>query len=134
MSEAYFKTADALGAAIKARSADLVSAVYDDDIVVWHASTRTSAGKAENVGLLAALFKITSSLEYTNVRRHAIEGGVLEQHQLVGTFADGTPMPILEIAIVLKIRNGLITHVEEYFDGQTYAEVWARIDKLLKSA
>lgn len=130
MSEEAIKAADALGAAINARDADAIRAIYADDIVVWHASTGAAQTKEENAGLLAAVFSITSSLEYHNVRRHAIEGGLVQQHRLVGAFDDGRAMPDLHACLVVKVRDGLITRIDEYFDGATYAEVWERLAAL----
>jgi ketosteroid isomerase-like protein len=130
MSNEAILAADALGAAIKARSAEQVRAIYADDIVVWHGSTGQSMGKDENAGLLAGVFKLTRRMEYINIRRDSIENGVVEQHQLVATFADGTEVPTLEVCLILKVRDGLITRIEEYFDGQTYAEVWRRLAAL----
>jgi ketosteroid isomerase-like protein len=122
--------ADALGAAIKARSIAQIGAVYADDIVVWHGATGSAGTKSENMGLLGAVFQLSSQLEYRNVRRHLIDGGIVQQHQLVGTFADGKPMPTLEACLVIKIREGRIARIDEYFDGNTYAEVWARLEAL----
>jgi ketosteroid isomerase-like protein len=122
--------ADALGAGIHARSTDLIGKIYADDVVVWHASTGTSATKEGNLALLGGVFTLTSRLEYRDIRRHLIDGGVVQQHQLVGAFADGRPLPVLETCMVIKVRNGLITRIDEYFDGQTYAELWAQLAAL----
>jgi ketosteroid isomerase-like protein len=130
MSEQAIKAADALGAAIHARDADAIRAIYADNIVVWHGSTGQAQTKAENSGLLAGVFQITSALEYVQIKRHAIEGGIVQQHRLVGTFDDGKPMPGLNACLVIKVTDGLITSIEEYFDGATYAEVWERLAAL----
>jgi ketosteroid isomerase-like protein len=127
MSNDAGKLADALGAAIAARDAEAIRAIYDDDITVWHASTNQTQGKAENSGLLEALFKITSRLSYDNIRRHPIEGGVVQQHVLTGAFADGVPMPSLHVSIFILVRDGKICRIEEYFDGATFDEVWKRL-------
>jgi ketosteroid isomerase-like protein len=122
--------ADALGAAIKARSTAQFDSLYADDIIVWHGSTGKGMGKKENIGLLAGVFQLTSALEYRNVRRHPIDGGVVQQHQLCGTFADGKPLPTLEACLVIKVRDGQITRIDEYFDGSTFSEVWTRLAAL----
>lgn len=119
--------ADELGAAIAARDTGRIGALYADDVVIWHASWATSQTKAENLGLLGKLFAITSALEYREIRRHAITGGVVQQHQLTGKFADGSPMPALEACMVIKIVDGKIVRLDEYFDSQTFADVWARL-------
>lgn len=124
------EAADALGAAIHARDAAAIRAIYSDDAVVWHASTGTSQTKEENVAMLAAVFSITSRLEYCDVRRHMIDGGLVQQHRLVGIFEDGQPMPDLHACLVIKVQDGLITRIDEYFDGATYTEVWERLAAL----
>ena len=130
MSDEAMKVADALGAAIHARDAEAIRAIYDDDVVVWHGSTGQAQSKAENSGLLDGVFRITSALEYLDIKRHAIDGGVVQQHRLVGTFADGKAMPDLHACLVIKVSSGKITSIEEYFDGATYAEVWERLGAL----
>lgn len=120
--------ADALGAAIHARNQDQILAIYADGIVVFHGSTGESMGKEQNAGLLAGVFAITSELEYINVKRHAIDGGLVQQHRLIGTFTDGKPLPGLEACLVIKVSDsGLITSIDEYFDGSVFAEVWERL-------
>jgi ketosteroid isomerase-like protein len=133
MSAQALQAAEALTAAIGARSSAQVAAIYADDIEVWHASTRTSATKAQNVALLDGVFQLTSELRYVNIRRHLIDGGIVQQHQLVGKFNDGKVLPVLEACLVIKVRDGKITEIEEYFDGQTFAEVWSRLAALMSS-
>lgn len=123
--------ADALGAAIHARSHDQVLAIYANDIKVFHGSTGGTMGKAENAGLLAGVFAITSELEYINVKRHAIDGGVVQQHRLIGKFSEGKELPGLEACLVIKVNDaGLITSIDEYFDGSIFSEVWERLAAL----
>jgi ketosteroid isomerase-like protein len=121
------KAADALGAAIHARDPEAIRAIYADDIVVWHGSTGQAQTKDENAGFLAGVFRITSALQYLDIKRHAIAGGIVQQHRLVGTFDDGKAMPDLNACLVIKVAGGLITSIDEYFDGATYAEVWERL-------
>lgn len=118
--------ADALGAAIFARDANLIRAVYHDNISVWHGCTGIAQSKEENVALLSGVFSITSSLQYVDIKRHDIPGGIIQQHRLVGKFDNGKPLPDLNVCLIIMIRNGKIMQIEEYFDGSVYAEVFAR--------
>jgi limonene-1,2-epoxide hydrolase len=122
--------ADALGAAIKARSTAQIDAVFSDDIVVWHGSTGVGMSKSQNIELLGGVFQLTSTLEYRDIRRHLISGGVVQQHRLCGTFSDGRALPDLHACLVMQVRDGKISRIDEYFDGQTFAEVWTRLDAL----
>jgi ketosteroid isomerase-like protein len=121
------RAVEALGAAIGNRDADAVRALYSDDVVVWHGSTGVGQSKAENTGFLAAVFAVTLSLEYVDIRRHSIAGGVLQQHTLVGTFDDGTPLPPLHVCMVMKVADDKITRIDEYFDGTSFAALAARL-------
>jgi ketosteroid isomerase-like protein len=123
--------ADALGSAIRARNANQILAIYADDVAVFHGSTGQSMGKAENAGLLAGVFAITSELEYINIKRHAIESGLVQQHRLTGKFSDGKDLPGLEACLVIKVNEaGKIASIDEYFDGSIFAEVWERLAAL----
>jgi limonene-1,2-epoxide hydrolase len=124
------KAADALGAAMHARDADAIRAIYADEVIVWHGSTGQSQTKDENAGLLAGVFQITSRLEYADIQRHLIDGGIVQQHRLVGAFDNGEPLPDLNACLVIKVRDGQITRIDEYFDGATYTPVWERLAKL----
>jgi limonene-1,2-epoxide hydrolase len=119
--------ADALGRAMNTLDARALQAIYADDITVWHGATGAAMGKAENIAMLSALYSIASSLEYINIKRHDIAGGLVQQHQLIGTLADGSTLPALNACLVIKVDSGQITSIEEYFDASTFADVWPRL-------
>jgi ketosteroid isomerase-like protein len=116
--------ADALGAAIEARNVDRLRDIYGDNIEIWHANTNAVQTKDANLGFLAAIFAITSELGYRDIRRYDIDGGVVQQHRLVGRLKDGKRLPDLHACMVIKVASGKIARIEEYFDSATYAEVW----------
>jgi limonene-1,2-epoxide hydrolase len=126
--------AEALGAAIKARSTAQVAAVYADDIVVWHACTGQTMGKSHNVESLGQVFKVTSELEYVDVRRILLDGVVVQQHRVVGRFSDGKQLVPLEACMIMGVRGGLITRIDGYFDRANFAEVFARVAALENAA
>lgn len=130
MSNEARNVADALGKAIAERDVEQIRALYDDSMVVWHASTNAEQSKEENAGLLAGVFAITSEMEYKDIRRHDIEGGVVQQHRLTGKFDNGKPLPDLHACLVIKVANGKITRIDEYFDSPAFAEVWERLAAL----
>jgi hypothetical protein len=106
------------------QSSDALTAIISP---LQRRDTRRAQTKDENAGLLGGVFQITSALEYIDIKRHAIEGGIVQQHGLVGTFDDGRAMPWLNACLVIKVGDSLITSIEEYLDGATYAEVWERL-------
>lgn len=77
---------------------------------------RDLVSRSDALAIAAAVFNATSELGYRNVRRHPIDGGFIQQHQLVGRLADGTQIPPVEICMVIKVRDGKLISVEEYFD------------------
>jgi limonene-1,2-epoxide hydrolase len=122
--------ADAFTAAIKARSEAALSAVYADDAVIWNNATQADMTKAENVAVLGQVFRISSELEYVDIRRHLIDGGFVQMHKLVGTFKDGVRMPDLAACLVVRTRRDKIVRIDEYFDLSVYGPVFERISAL----
>jgi ketosteroid isomerase-like protein len=122
-----YAVADKLGDAIASRDADKIRAIYADDVVIWHPAFDQEMDKVENSGLLARVFELASDLKYENIRRHPIDGGVIQQHVLTGAFTDGEPLPRLQVCMIIKVRDGKITRIEEYFDAGTFAPVWERL-------
>jgi ketosteroid isomerase-like protein len=118
---------DELGRAISSRDISRLRALYKEDVVVWHAATGQRQSKEENCALLQRLFEITSQLCYRNVRRFSIEGGAVQQHCLTGRFSCGTDIPELEVCMVVKVEDGKIISLDEYFDVATFNPVWERL-------
>ncbi|MDF1691468.1 MAG: nuclear transport factor 2 family protein [Zhongshania sp.] len=118
---------DELGMAIAGRDINRLRNIYDDKVVVWHSATGQAQTKEENCALLAKLFTISAELGYHSIQRHAIEGGVVQQHCLKGRFNDGTEMPALHACMVIKVEGGKIIRIDEYFDFQTFAPVWEKL-------
>lgn len=102
--------------AISSRDVAKLDALYHPDVVIWHAATGQVVPRSEALAMSGAVFNATSELGYLHVRRHPIERGFIQQHQLVGRLADGRPIPPVEICMVIKIRDGKLISVEEYFD------------------
>jgi limonene-1,2-epoxide hydrolase len=102
--------------AIKSRDVAKLDELYHPDVVIWHAATGQVISRSDALAMSAAVFNATSELGYRNVRRHPIEGGFIQQHQLVGRLADGTQIPPVEICMIIKVRDGKLISTEEYFD------------------
>ena len=102
--------------AMTSRDVNKLDRLFHADIVLWQAPTGQVVARSAYLGMCAAVFNATSELGYRNVRRHPIEGGSIQQHQLVGRRADGTPIPAVEICMIIEFRDDQLTSVEEYFD------------------
>jgi ketosteroid isomerase-like protein len=122
-----WEVADRLGSAVQRRSKEMIGEVFSDDIVIWYGATGLTMGKGENLELWERVFAVTSELQYRNIRRYLIDGGVVQQHQVVGTFSDNEPLPTLEACIVMKITDDKIIRIDEYFDRSSSAELWRRL-------
>lgn len=121
------QVAERFGAAIESLDVDRLRAIYADDVVIWHGATGQAMGPDENCAMLAKLFALVDDFHYENIQRHPIPGGIVQQHVATGRFADGTPLPRLNACMVIKVRDGLITRIDEYFNADTFAPVWERM-------
>ena len=108
--------AEKIAEAMTSRDVNKLDRLFHADIVLWQAPTGQVVPRSAYLAMSAAVFNATSELGYRNVRRHRIEGGFIQQHQLVGRRADGTPIPAVEICMIIKFRDDQLTSVEEYFD------------------
>ncbi|SDG20090.1 nuclear transport factor 2 family protein [Epilithonimonas hungarica] len=122
------QTLEKFSTAFKEKDGAKIKQLYHDDVRIWHGSTRQSQDREDNVAFLSNVFDLANNIEYINIKRHAIDGGAVQQHTLVGTFKDGTEMPSLEACLVVKVnQEGLITEIDEYFDASQFGEVWKRL-------
>lgn len=108
--------AERIADAMTSRDVNKLDRLFHADIVLWQAPTGQVVPRSAYLAMSAAVFNATSELGYRNVRRHPIEGGFIQQHQLVGRRADGTPFPAVEICMIIKFRDDQIISVEEYLD------------------
>jgi ketosteroid isomerase-like protein len=106
------KVADAM----TSRDVGKLDRLFHPDVVVWHAATGQVVSRSDALAMSAAVFAATSELGYRNVRRHPIENGFIQQHQLVGRLANGTQIPPVEVCMGIKFRDDKIISTEEYFD------------------
>jgi len=111
--------ANRLIGAIEAGDRDALGAVYADDVVVWHNTDGIEMTKEENLASLDALAAMTTSRRFTDVRRHVIDGGFVQQHVLNLEWGSGSGA--LPGCVVVQLRDGLISRIDEYLDGATMA-------------
>ena len=111
--------ANRLIGAIEAGDRDALGAVYADDVVVWHNTDQVEMTKEQNLASLDALAAMTMSRRFTDVRRHLIDGGFVQQHVLNLDWGSGSGA--LPGCVVVQLRDGLISRIDEYLDGATIA-------------
>jgi len=110
------EVADEIFAAIEAGDAAMVASLYADDVIVWHNNDGVEQTKEQNLRVLHWLVRNTVSREYRAVRRFAIDGGFVQQHDLHLVFDDGHTAD-LPACVVAEVSNGVITRIDEYLDG-----------------
>jgi ketosteroid isomerase-like protein len=122
MSQSAFDVAVALFAAIESgRGAD-VAALYADHIAVWHNFDDREQTKTENLKTLEGFVASTTSRRYEVIERLLLPDlRVLQRHDLV-VRTHGGREGVVPACIILTIRDGLITRIDEYLDtGQVNA-------------
>ncbi len=103
-------------AALEAGDIETVRSIYSPDALIWHNDDLIEQPVADNLKVLAALHKAVSGLHYEIVRRVPAEDGVIQQHVLRGTLANGQPVE-LHAAMYLQVKDGHVTRIEEYLDS-----------------
>ena len=111
--------ADGVVAAITAGDSQALGALYHDDVVVWHNTDGVEMTKEQNLASLDALAATTTSRTFTDIRRHHIEDGFVQQHVLHLDWGSGSGA--LPGCLVVKIRGDKIIRADEYLDGATIA-------------
>ena len=111
--------ADRLISAIEAGDREALGALYADDVVIWHNTDQVEMTKEETLASLDALAAMTRGRRCREVRRHLIDGGFVQQHVLNLDWGSGSGA--LPGCVVVQLRDGLISRIDEYLDGATIA-------------
>jgi uncharacterized protein len=107
--------------AIERGDIEAVKAIYAPDARIWHSHDLKEQTVEENLRVLSWMARALPSRRYRIHRRIAIPGGFLQQHMLEVTTAAGPfAMPA---CIVVKVKDGRITRLEEYLDSARVAEL-----------
>ncbi len=114
-SEAIVDVADQLFDAITNGDIAAVTALWDDDVVVWKVADR-DRDKERALRVIDWFIGTTTHRRYEILERHVIDGGFMQQHVLHATGRNGGSIA-MRVCIVVKVGgNGLITRIDEYFD------------------
>ena len=115
--------ADRLISAIEAGDREALGALYADDVVIWHNTDQVEMTKEQNLASLDALTAMTTARQFSDVRRYTIDNGFVQQHVLNLEWGSGSGA--LPGCVVVKVRDGLISRIDEYLDGATIASFGA---------
>jgi ketosteroid isomerase-like protein len=114
--------ADRLFAAIEADDLDAVRALYAPAAEVWHNTDGVVQRRDENLATLAWVVRNLRGLRYTDIRRSATDDGFVQRHVLVATNRAGRRVE-LPACVVVTVRDGLITRLDEYLDSAAVAAI-----------
>jgi ketosteroid isomerase-like protein len=119
MSEAL-EVAERFFRAIEAGDVERIKTIYAPDAIIWHNDDQKEQTVEENLRVLTWVTRNLTNRHYRVKRRVAIPGGFLQQHVLEAQTANG-PFS-LPACIVVEVKDGRITRLDEYLDsGQTAA-------------
>ncbi|BBY65659.1 nuclear transport factor 2 family protein [Mycolicibacterium helvum] len=108
--------ADRLFAAIAAGDVEAVTALWSDDITVWHQGDERDNDKARAGKVIRWYVGATTDRRYEVLDRQVFEGGFVQQHILHCTTAGGEQLA-LRVCLVVKIGDdGLMRRIDEYLD------------------
>jgi ketosteroid isomerase-like protein len=110
-----FDIADRLLTAIEAGDVEGVRSLYADDVVIWHNFDGIEQPREANLAVLSWLTNNVDKLHYDDIRRHAIEGGYVQQHVLRGTTKSGAELEV-PACLVVQVDGEHITRIDEYLD------------------
>jgi ketosteroid isomerase-like protein len=114
-SDAIVDVADQLFDAITKGDVAEVTALWDDDVVVWKVADR-DRDKERALRVIDWFIGTTTDRRYEILERHVIDGGFMQQHVLHATGKNGG-LIAMRVCIVVKVgATGLITRIDEYFD------------------
>ena len=93
--------------------------------MIWHNDDLIEQPVEENLKVLAGLHKAVSGLRYEIIRRVPAEDGVIQQHVLRGTLANGHEVA-LHAAMYLRVSpDGHVSRIEEYLDSAKRSSIRA---------
>lgn len=107
--------------AVNNRDLPALSELLDEKAIVWHNIDQQAHTKSQALDGIRKFNESMYASRYTNVRRSATREGVVQQHDLEVTFAEGVPSRSIAICIVFKMRAGLIVRLDEYLDGGAFS-------------
>jgi uncharacterized protein len=113
--------ADDLFAAIEKGDVEGVRAVYAPDAVIWHNYDGVEQTPEENLAVLQWVCDNLADRAYEDVRRVEFDGGFVQQHVLRFT-KDGERREI-PACLVVSVRDGRITRLDEYLDSAHIARI-----------
>ena len=102
--------------AIERGDVEAVRACYAPDAKIWHNTDKVEQTVEQNLKSVAWFGRKLPKRSYRVVRREALKDGFLQQHVLEAHLPDGGTWS-LSACVVIKMRDGVITRLDEYIDS-----------------
>lgn len=112
---AMHNLADRLFRAFEANDPDAIAACCNPDAEFFKNGTRSGV-LADMLPGFASLRTRIGDHRYTEVRRGIFADGFVEEHRVVSTLPDGSPLDVVACVVARTDDSGLITHLAEYVD------------------
>ena len=115
MTTAIDSVATCFFAAIAAGDITSVDRLYAADAQVWHNMSNSVQNKQENLQVLRGLVRL-GKIRYEVQERMIVGDRVAQRHVLHVQLHNGSTVA-LPASIFLTIKNGQVTHIDEYLDS-----------------
>ncbi len=112
-------------AAIEQGDVDTVLSIYADDARIWHNFDQIVVSPQDNARQVKWFSSRLSGMKYTDIRRIAFPGGIVQQHVLRGTAPNGDVVAVYAM-LRIEIANGRIVALDEYLDPAQAAALSAK--------
>jgi ketosteroid isomerase-like protein len=115
--------AAALHLALETGQADDLAPLLADDAVVWHNSDRLTLTKDQALPRIEGVARIADAVQVEVVDMQEAPEGFVEQIVLRGTMRlNGSPLE-LHNCLVVSLRHGLVTRIDEYVDPNVTSQI-----------
>lgn len=102
--------------AIQSGDVPTVRACYAPDAKIWHNHDGKEQTVEQNMRSLEWFMRKLPDRHYRVLRREALRDGFLQQHVLEATLPGGVAWA-MPACVVVTIKDGLITRLDEYLDS-----------------
>jgi ketosteroid isomerase-like protein len=119
MTEANLDLADTFYRSLTSGDIAGCEQLFAHDAVIWHNFTLTEQSPHDALTQAAALAALNAEFELTE--RVSLADGWLQQHRIHFSFADGAET--LAAIQRVRVRDGLISRVDEYMDTGQLARI-----------
>lgn len=112
--------AEELVRAVTTGDLSLAGELYADDAVLWQNTTGRTSDKARALSTIQWLYNTVKELAYEDIRLQELPDGFVQQHRLKGNLDNGATLAV-DACMVVRVKDGKILRVDEYFDSAAFA-------------